>query len=56
LLFINILLLILFPPHLQCACYLQLEHCGVCNIDSLRTLERWELFSFWFVGFRVYEL
>lgn len=45
-----------FPPNLQCACYLQLEHYGVCKIDSLCTLERRDFFSFWFVGFSVYEL
>jgi hypothetical protein len=27
-------------PHLQCACYLQLERYGVCNNDSLCTSKR----------------
>jgi hypothetical protein len=33
-------------PHLQCACYLQLEHYGICNNDSLCTSKRWNLFFF----------
>lgn len=36
-------------PHLQCACYLQLEHYGVCNNDSLCTSKRWDFIYFWFI-------